>query len=363
MTPLTLIAVGDIMLGEQPLCENFGVKAVLRVKGTEYLFREVAPLLREGDIVFGNLECSLAINDADLLQGPSFFCTHGAAARGLAEAGFTVLSIANNHIMENGRDRFLETVRALRQHGMVPAGIRGDTPIVEVKGRRVAFLAYSFIEDGIADACYNKVRSEDPILADVRAVRSVADVIIVSLHWGFEYVPFPSPDQIRIGRALIDAGADIILGGHPHVSQSFEMYHDRPIFYSLGNFVFDSTFIRNTRDSFIAKITMGDSADPIDVEFVPIRINKRNYFPEIVESPDKERMLMQAHETRFMVEETAVSTYEERLGDYGQHYRTCKRPALRSMKRHFILNIPRYSSSTFYDIVRSYATRRVGEQK
>ncbi len=182
--------------------------------------------------------------------------------------------------------------------------------------------------------------------------RPDADIIIVSLHWGSEYVPFPSPDQIRIGRALIDAGADIILGCHPHVTQSFEMYHDRPIFYSLGNFVFDQTFVRSTRDSIIAKITVGDAAGPIDVEVIPIRIDKRNYFPEFVESPDKERMLNQIDETRSWVEGTAVSTYEERVGDYDLLYRRYKRPALRSMKKQFILNIPRYSSSTFYKIIR-----------
>ncbi len=95
--PLTLIAVGDIMLGEQPLCENFGVRSIIQEKGSDFLFREVSPLLKEGDVVFGNLECSLAFDDADLLQG-SFFCADGASARWLKDAGFTVLSVANNHI-------------------------------------------------------------------------------------------------------------------------------------------------------------------------------------------------------------------------------------------------------------------------
>lgn len=361
--PLILFAVGDIMLGEQPLCENFGVKAVLREKGSEYLFRDVSPLLRGGDIVFGNLECSLAIDDGDLLEGSSFFCNHGSAALGLKEAGFTVLSVANNHIMENGRDRFFETVGAVRHQGIAAAGVRGEVPVLDVRGQRAAFLAYSFIEDGIADVCYNKVQSAGPILDDIRRVRPETDIVIVSLHWGSEYVPIPSPDQVRIGRALVDAGADIILGSHPHVSQSFELYHNRPILYSLGNFVFDSTFIGNTRDSFIAKIIIGDSADRFDVELIPIRINKRNYSPAIVESPERERMLTQAGTTRSMVEDTAVTSYEERVGDYAQLYRRYKRPALRSMKMHFILNIPRYSPASLYRIVSTYAARRTGGQQ
>lgn len=360
--PLTLIAVGDIMLGEQPLCENFGVKSMIQEKGSGYLFRDVAPLLKEGDIVFGNLECSLACSDADRLQN-SFFCAEGAAARWLTEAGFTILSVANNHIMENGQDCFLETVGAIRRHCITPVGIKDEIPILDVKGTRIAFLAYSFIEDGIADVCYNKVRSEEPILADIRAVRPEAEIVVVSLHWGSEYVPFPSPDQIRIGRALVGAGADIVLGGHPHVLQSFEMYHNRPIIYSLGNFVFDQTFVGSTRDSVIAKITVGDSDDSISVDLMPIRINKHNYSPEIIESPDKERMLMAVNETRSLVEETPVSTYEERLGDYDQLNQTYKRPALRSMKKQFVLNFHRYSWSNVSGIISAFITRRAGEQK
>jgi gamma-polyglutamate biosynthesis protein CapA len=360
--PITIYAVGDIMLGEQPLCENFGVKAVLRAKGTEYLFREVSPLLLGGDIVFGNLECALAYNDMNLSPGSSFFLADGAAACGLKEAGFTILSVANNHIMENGRDHFLGTVRALRQHGITPVGVRDESPILNVKGKRVAFLAYSFIEDDIVDVCYNKVQSEKPILANIRAVRPEVDIVIVSLHWGFEYIPFPSPDQIRIGRALVDAGADVILGSHPHVTQSFELYRKRPIFYSLGNFVFDE-FVRDTRESFIAKIIVGDSDGLYNVEVVPVQINKHEYFPKIVASPAKERTLMLVDETRFMIEDTVVSSYEERLGDYNQLYHRYKCPAHRDMIKHFIVNIPRYSATNLNEIIKSYFVRRVGKQK
>jgi hypothetical protein len=141
------------------------------------------------------------------------------------------------------------------------------------------------------------------------------------------------------------------------------MYRDRPIFYSLGNFVFDQTFVSDTRDSFIAKITVGDAAGPINVEVVPIRIDKRNYSPELLESPDREGMLNRVDKTRSSIEGVAVPTYEERAGDYDLLYRRYKSPALRSMKKQFILNIPRYSSSTFFTIIRSYIGRRVGEQK
>ena len=184
---------------------------------------------------------------------PFFFSAYSDMVKGLKNAHFNVLSIANNHIMENGQKHFIHTIQILKENEIIPVGIRKKYDVINIKGHKIAFLAYSFIEDYITDTCYNKIQSEKTIIEDIQEVKSISDLIIVSLHWGYEYVPYPSPTQIRIGRSLVDAGADIILGGHPHVTQSLEIYKDRPIIYSLGNFIFDQTFIPTTRDSFIAE--------------------------------------------------------------------------------------------------------------
>lgn len=355
--PLTIFAVGDIMLGEQPLCENFGVKTVVQTKGTEYLFREVSSLLKTGDIVFGNLECSLALHDMDLKKG-SFFCSYGHVVHGLKGAGFTALLVANNHIMENGKRRFSETVHALQDEGITPVGVLGEIPVIEIMGYRVAFLGYSFIDDGIPDVCYTRVTSEEPIIDDIRAVRSDADIVIIALHWGYEYVPFPSPDQVRIGRALVDAGADIILGGHPHVTQGYEIYRNRPILYSLGNFVFDQTFIPSTLDSFITKISVSDHPFLIDVEIFPVRIDDRAYFPKPLSSPESEKMLMTVAELRSQLEKTNTNDYELQYKNYISIYQERKRPVIRRMGTHFISNLHRYSLKTISLIVCSFVKRR-----
>ena len=175
--------------------------------------------------------------------------------------------------------------RLLKDHAITPVGIRGKRDILPIKGYKIAFLAYSCIEDTIEQGCYNKIQSEETILEEIQKVTPDSDLIIVSLHWGYEYVPCPSPDQIRIGRTLIDAGADIIIGGHPHVTQSFEIYKKRPIFYSLGNFIFDDTYNPTTRESFIAKITVNDSRDSIEAGIIPILIDTNNYQPRLSVPP------------------------------------------------------------------------------
>lgn len=359
---ITIHAVGDIMLGEQPLCENFGVSSVIQAMGMDYLMSEVTPVLRNGDIVFGNLECSLASGETKGSR-KAFFSAPIKGAGGLRAAGFTLLSVANNHIMENGRIPFTETVRALRQQKLIPAGIREVIPVLNVKGSRIAVLSYSYIEDGIADVCYNKIRSEEPVLADIRKVRPDVDLIIVSLHWGSEYVPYPSADQVRVARALVDAGADLILGGHPHVTQGYELYKERAIFYSLGNFVFDQTFIPATRESFVARIVLDDSGITKEIAIIPVRIHSTEYRPQLMSDPDKGQYLDTIEHVRTTIQGVPVQNYEKSLGDYSLHYTEFSGTAKNYMKKHFIKNIYRYPPGTLFSIVNTWRKKKVGVRR
>jgi len=357
---LKIYAVGDIMLGEQHLCNNFGVKDIIRKNGADFIFNEVSSLFKDADIVFGNLECSII--DVNLGSGnePTFFCAEPDAISGLVNAHFNVLSVANNHIMEHGRRSFLHTIQILENNGITPVGIKGKTDILHFKGCKVAILAYSFIEDHIADVCYNKIRSEEAIIGDIQKVRSISDLIVVSLHWGREYIPYPSPDQIRIGRSLIDAGADIILGGHPHVTQSYELYKNRPIFYSLGNFIFDDTYIPATRESFVAEITIDHSPESMNVNILPVIINEDNYQPRLI-TPLKSDIVISAEKIRNAFENRSLLDYENSLGDYDLLYRKYKRPAKRRMKVQFLKNFYRYSPSTTFGMIKEYLSKQKGD--
>lgn len=359
---LKIYAVGDIMLGEQDLSNNFGVKKIIQENGADFLFEEVIPLFSNGDIIFGNLECSFMDIDSKVGEKNNFLCAEPNVVNALKNAHFNVLSVANNHINGRGREPFIYTIQILKNNGILPVGIRKKYAIKTIKGYRVAILAYSFIEDNIIDVCYNKVQSEETIIVDMQKIRPISDIVIVSLHWGFEYVPYPSPDQIRIGRKLVEAGADIILGGHPHVTQSFEIYKNRPIIYSLGNFIFDQTFIPTTRESFIAEITISDSPDLMNVNIIPIIINNRDYHPQIVNSPQKDAFLKSVGTIRNAFENRSLSDYRESIGDYTLLYNKYMRPAKWSMKKQFIKNFYRYSLSTVYDIIKQYVGKKLGNK-
>jgi len=360
---LKIYAVGDIMLGEQPLCDNFGVKKIIQKNGADFLFEEVLPLFNDGNIVFGNLECSFTEIKSKNNKRSTFFSAEPEIIHGLKNAHFNVLSVANNHIMENGQESFIHTIQTLKKNNITPVGIRKKHDLMKINGYTVAFLAYSFIEDHISDTCYNKVQSEQEIIEDIRKVKPLSDLIVVSLHWGYEYVPFPSPDQIKIGRALVDAGADIILGGHPHVTQSYEIYKSRPIIYSLGNFIFDQTFIPSTRESFITEINIIDFPDLIDVNFIPFVIDKRTYCPEILDDFQKDAHLKNISIVRNSFENRSISDYQKFIGDYTCMYNTKKKTAKRNMKVHFIKNFYRYSPSTFFGILRDYLGNKSGRMR
>jgi len=359
---LKIYAVGDIMLGEQPLCNNFGVSSVIKRRGPDYLFDNVRSSFNDGDIVFGNLECSIMSEDSANGQEPNFFCAELDVVEGLKNAKFNVLSVANNHIMENKDILFQNTVQLLRNNNMHPVGIANEIEIIDINGYNIAFLAYSFIEDNIPNSGYNKIYSEELILQDMQRIRSDVDLIIISLHWGYEYVPYPSPDQIRIGRKLVDAGADIILGGHPHVTQSYEIYKNRPIFYSLGNFIFDHTYIPTTRESFIAEIAVDDSLDLVNVNIIPVRADEKDYQPKLVRSPQAEASIKHVDTIRSTFENRSLSDYKGSIGNYDHLYSEYKRSAKRNMRIQFVKSFYRYSPSTTFNIIKQYLGKQKGDR-
>ena len=189
-----------------------------------------------------------------------------AAWLGLAEVGFDVLSMANNHSWDQGVDGMLETHRRVREAGMRPVGA-GPTceaarapVVVEVKGVKVAFVAIADLNnldehDGEDDPCVfvagpvcegdcgpdrdaiHYSLDTERILSAVRAAEAAADVTVVSFHWGIEYTTTPLPEYPELARQLVEAGADVVLGHHPHVLQPVERIDGAVVAYSLGNFV------------------------------------------------------------------------------------------------------------------------------
>jgi poly-gamma-glutamate capsule biosynthesis protein CapA/YwtB (metallophosphatase superfamily) len=238
----TLLFVGDVMLSR-------GVGARMRAAGDwTYPFQKIADALAAADLTFGNLEGPISDAGRDRRHLYSFRADP-KAVEGLKYAGFDVMSVANNHTYDWGAPALLDTLGRLREAGILPVGagandLEAHYPVlVDLQGVKIAFLAYVDVEPKAATAGPNKpgVAWLEPerVLADIRFAHSLADLVIVSLHWGIEYAPKPQREQVELARQLIDAGADLVVGAHPHVVQPVEQYGNGWIAYSLGNFVFD----------------------------------------------------------------------------------------------------------------------------
>ena len=237
-----LIFVGDVMLSR-----SVGAKMQAEDDWT-YPFEKIAPTLRSANLTFGNLECPVSDTGRNRHHLYSFRADPKAIA-GLKFAGFDVMSVANNHSFDWGRPALVDTLVRLRAAGIRPVGagandLEAHYPVlVRLNGVKLAFLAYVNVPPKEATAGTDQPGvawlDRDRTSADIRFARVLADVVIVSVHWGVEYMRKPQRLQLELAHQMIDAGADLIVGSHPHVIQPLEEYHGRWIAYSLGNFIFD----------------------------------------------------------------------------------------------------------------------------
>jgi poly-gamma-glutamate capsule biosynthesis protein CapA/YwtB (metallophosphatase superfamily) len=256
-TPVLDMAVaGDIMLGR-------GVNNQMLVHGDyRYPYRLIHDEMQSADLRVANLECTVS----DLVGVPTdpytfSFVTSSKALDGLTWAGLSVVTVANNHADGPSMAAFLDMIANLRAHGIAVCGgghslNEARRPAaLQAKGLRVAILGY----DGISpQGPY--ATSGSPGIApidlstlaqDLAAARQQADLVIPYFHWGIEYTKDPTSEQQRTARAAIDAGADMVLGVHPHWVQGIERYKGRLIIYSLGNFIFDQDWSRPTMEGML----------------------------------------------------------------------------------------------------------------
>jgi poly-gamma-glutamate capsule biosynthesis protein CapA/YwtB (metallophosphatase superfamily) len=247
-------------------------------------FAPAASLMEGVDIGFINLEGCIT---SDLLptaavKKKNILWTGPEAAPYLARQGFQVVNVANNHVFDLGAEACKGTINALRANGLSVVGVRdgqGCLPaIVERQGLKVGFLGYA--DYGFPEILMNLRRRE--ALADVAKLRARVDLVVVSLHWGYEYVSRPSPRQRALARSLVDAGADVVVGQHPHISQGIEEYRGAIIAYSLGNFSFPVDEMpvaatdgeRDARYGFVLSVT-ADAKEVRAHQSVPVSAFKR----------------------------------------------------------------------------------------
>lgn len=263
--PVEVLAVGDVMLGR-------GVQAA----GAS--LEEVAPVLQAADLTLGNLECALTLQEEQPVtpEGPGEkpdrpyrLVAPASAAEELAFAGFDLLGLANNHALDRGLGGLVESAQILEEAGI---GAFGAAPsreeayravVREVRGLKLAFLAINAVSIPRGEEWSGEVRQipdvqawalagweREAALEAVEAASRQADVVVVSIHWGYEYTRRVDPLQREMAKALAEAGVDLIVGHHPHVIQGMETLawgkgdpmRESVAAYSLGNFVFDQGF-------------------------------------------------------------------------------------------------------------------------
>jgi poly-gamma-glutamate synthesis protein (capsule biosynthesis protein) len=281
---LTVAAGGDVQ-GDRT------VGSYIDAHGGAAALAKVAPYLRTADLAFVNLEGPISDKGTKLVWKEYTFRSRLALADGLAAAGIDVVSTANNHAADCGAAAVLDTIVRLDKVGIEHAGSGANisdarTPaILDTPAGKVAVLAFTdkYASGFAAGADHPGVATigdGSKVLEAIAAAKKKADYVIVSFHWGIEYQSQAASYQRSLAHKCVDAGADLILGSHPHVIQGIEVYKNRLIAYSLGDFVFDHR-PGITGQSFVLRVTLRPNGPPV-ARIIPVYLSDSNGIPAVV---------------------------------------------------------------------------------
>lgn len=290
--PVVINLAGDVLLAA-------GVGKVIANKGVDYPWENVAGLFGEGDITAANLECCISTGGRPEPEKQYTFRASPAVLEGARRAGVDIFTLANNHVLDYGYLALEDTLGNLRRCGILFTGAglnleQALTPvIVDKHGLKVGFLAFTRVfphgswvagpeKWGVANGFEHGV-----VQAAVQSLAERSDFVVVSVHWGKEKAEYPCKDQIMFGRMLADAGANVVIGHHPHVIQGIEFYNNNVIAYSSGNFIFSSSAPK-AREGIILQIE-AESGQIHRARVIPTGIY--NAQPKILSGTDRQRVL------------------------------------------------------------------------
>jgi poly-gamma-glutamate synthesis protein (capsule biosynthesis protein) len=254
---------GDILLDR-------GVGSAIEQSGAAYPYDAVAGIFKADDVTIANLECPLTVADSRAMKPQRFiFKADPSNAEYLKSSGFDVLTLANNHTMDYLSNGLADTMQALENAGVLYAGAGLSKEeikpcFIEKNGVRIGVLSYSslppegFVYNGKnATVAYARAGFLDDMRNDIAQASEQCDFLIVYFHWGTEYRHDVDEQQIEIAHAAVDSGASAVIGAHPHVLQGKEIYKGAPIYYSIGNFIFDRQIPNKTDEAVILQLTVG----------------------------------------------------------------------------------------------------------
>lgn len=362
-------AVGDITLGDHPLCAGFGAYSCFRDKEVLFPFQRVLKVLQRSELLFGNLECThsrVGLRNGDLATVQMRGDVRHIEA--LVKAGFKVVNVANNHSVQHGTEAFRDTVKQLQQSNIACCGLAADEKAIRAKpviinknGLSVGFLGYSFRPRQYFD--YVPPYAEgylEAMVQDVRELRREVQSVIVSAHWGEEFIQRPSPDEVRMARLLVDAGADLIIGHHPHVLRGIERYGKGYIVYSLGNFVCDMVWDDTLRTSLIFECSI-TSKGIQDVNLVPTYTNE-NYQPEVLEGEKARAVCQRIDQLALEIEDVCSESLAVATERYMQDADSVHRHIRAKSQRFFLSRFWKCPVPILFQQLRTYVRNRIHER-
>lgn len=269
------------MTGDTMLARHIGDQIHHR-SDPSYPYALIADYLDRFDSVVTNLECPVSERGSD--QGELYpFRADPIVIQGLAASGIDIVHLANNHVFDFGEEAAIDTIRFLDEAGITAIGV-GSTGESAAQGAiktygkvRVAFLGFTNLVAAYrrysGDSFHIAPMDENTVVAAVQAVRDRVDVVIVQFHWGWEYETRSRADQQRLAARVLQSGADIVVGHHPHVVQEFARTPEGYIAYSLGNFIFDQNFSADTSWGSVLEVELysggGYRVTPRTIRFGP----------------------------------------------------------------------------------------------
>ncbi len=231
----TLIAAGDVMLGRTVMIASLDMGKPM------YPFLVVADRLKQADIAFANLESPIVTGCPRTTTGFKF-CTDPQMVQGLTFAGIDVVTLANNHIENYGNKGVEETKNTLAQNKI--GYTLNSLYIQNIKNTKVGFIGFNLVD---------RTQLTQTEVNLIKESKAKVDILIVTPHWGYEYQSTASKFQQLMAQTIVDSGADLIIGSHPHWVQNSEYIQGKPVYYSLGNFVFDQMWSEKTRNGLVVK--------------------------------------------------------------------------------------------------------------
>lgn len=250
------------------------------LKDPEAVYGNLLPVMRASDLRIANLECPLCDNETPVWKSGTVLKGEVEHVHGLTRVPFEVVTLGNNHVFDHGVEAFEKTLDLLRDKGIqtVGAGMTsGDAKkplVLDVNGIRIALISFSEGEDLTASDGGPGVFGweVDEVVDTINAVKTTTDIIVIICHCGVEYIPFPPPYVANAFQRIVDAGAHLVIGHHPHVPQGVQIYKNSPICYSLGNFVFyQHTDLLYRKQGFLVKAGLAKGA-VVNLELIPYGI-------------------------------------------------------------------------------------------